>query len=52
MGRRMIAEALGLKGNRQGEVAVDNRLRELKRLGCIVHDRPNYRVDPDAGPPP
>ena len=44
VGRGEIIEALGVKGNRQGEVAVDNRLRELKREGDVLHEGRVYRI--------
>lgn len=44
VGRGEIIEALGVKGNRSGEIAVDNRLRELKREGSVIHEARLYRV--------
>lgn len=46
MTRGEIIRALGVKGNRSGEVAVDNRLRVLKRDGRIVHEGRVYRTQP------
>ena len=42
--RGEIIKALGVKGNRQGEVAVDNRLRELKREGKVLHEGRVYQT--------
>ena len=43
MRRGAIIEALGIKGNWSGEVAVDNRLRELKKQGSVLHEGGRYR---------
>ena len=43
MRRGAIIEALGVKGNWSGEVAVDNRLRELKKQGSVLHEGHLYR---------
>ena len=43
VGRGEIIKALGVKGSRSGEIAVDNRLRELKRDGCVAHEDRMYR---------
>ena len=42
--RGEIIEALGVKGNKSGEIAVDNRLRELKQRGSVLHERFWYRL--------
>ena len=39
-----IIRALGVRGDRSGEIAVDNRLRELKRDGRVLHERRTYRA--------
>ena len=44
IGRGEIIDALGIKGNRTGENAVDNRLRELKRERSVLHEGRVYRV--------
>lgn len=44
--RGEIISALGVKGNKSGEIAVDNRLRELKRKGSILHEERRYRTAP------
>ncbi len=44
--RREIIEALGVKGNKSSEIAVDNRLRELKRKGSVLHEQRRYRTAP------
>ena len=44
VGRGEIIDTLGVKGNRSKEVAVDNRLRELKRDGRIEHEGRVYRL--------
>ena len=44
VGRGEIIDALGVKNDRSREVAVDNRLRELKRDGRIVHEGRVYKV--------
>ena len=46
MSRGDIINALGVKGNRSGEVAVDNRLRELKRKNSVRHEGRLYRAVP------
>ena len=37
--RDAIIETFGVKGNKSGENAVDNRLRELKQRGSVLHER-------------
>ena len=44
--RGEIISALGVRGNRSGEIAVDNRLRELKRKGSVLHEGRRYRTAP------
>ena len=44
MSRREIIEALAVKGDRSGEIAVDNRLRELKRRDTVLHEGRRYRA--------
>ena len=41
--RGEIIEALGVKGNKSGRTAVDNRLRELKQRGKVLHGGGRYR---------
>ena len=41
--RGAIIEALGVKGDRSGEDAVGNRLRELKKQGRVLHEEGRYR---------
>ena len=43
MRRGAIIEALGVKGDRFGKAAVDNRLRELKKQGRVLHEEGRYR---------
>ncbi len=42
--RAEIIEALGVKGNHSGQIAVDNRLRELKHGGHVAHEARAYRL--------
>ena len=44
LSRREIIEALAVKGDKSGEIAVDNRLRELKRKGSVLHEGRRYRA--------
>ena len=41
--RGEIIEALGVKGNKSGQIAVDNRLRELKQRDSVLHGGGRYR---------
>lgn len=41
--RGEIIEALGVKGIKSGRIAVDNRLRELKLRGRVLHGGGRYR---------
>ena len=41
-----IINGLDVKGNRSGEIAVDNRLRELKRKNSVRHEGRLYRAVP------
>ena len=45
IGRGDILVALAVKGDKSGEAAVDNRLRDLKREGQAVHEGRVYRVE-------
>lgn len=42
--RGEIIETLGVKGDKSGEIAVDNRLRELKRERRVLHEGRRYRT--------
>ena len=42
--RANIIKALGVKGDKSGEAAVDNRLRDLKRDGSIEHEGRLYSL--------
>lgn len=44
VGRGGIIAALGAKGDRSKEAAIDNRLRELKNDGRVLHEGRVYRV--------
>lgn len=41
--RGEIIEALGVRGNKSGQIAVDNRLRELKQRDSVLHGGGRYR---------
>ena len=44
LSRGEIIKALAVKGDKSGEIAVDNRLRELKRRGSVLHEGRRYRA--------
>lgn len=44
LSRAGIIEALGVKGIRSSETAVDNRLRELKKRESVLHEGRMYRA--------
>lgn len=44
VGRGGIIAALGAKGNRSKEVAIDNRLRELKKDGRVLREGREYKA--------
>ena len=42
--RAGILNAMGVKGDKRGEAAVDNRLRDLKKNGDVSHENRRYRA--------